>query len=160
MELIIYEDHQNGNQRVLGSMSVTLSGSMGFTDAIAYHFYEKGYEPHSHVVEKTYEVKSYDDAQSMQGDISVYLKLTCHGPETNQVNRVVLATNLPRLRPIFIDVDGFDYKFDKQIIELPPKMTYEDVDERDNPIITNNPEIKVLLRCQRYYFLILYLFLL
>lgn len=148
LELLICEDHQYDNHRVLGSMSVTLSGTTGFTDAIAYHFYEKGYEPHSHIVEKTFEVKSFDDAQSV-GDISVHLKLTCHGPEMNHVNRIVLATSLPPLRPVFIDVDEFDFHFEKRIIQPPPKMTYEDANERENLIFTNNPDIKDLLHCQR-----------
>jgi hypothetical protein len=124
-----------------------LSSSMGFTSAISYHFYEKGYNVHTHTAESVHEVKNMDGSQII-GDMFVRLKLTCHGPETMQVNQIVLKSNQPELQPIFNDNNSFDFYFDKHIIPSPPIMMYDGVSRCEDKIL--NPEIKDLLDCQRY----------
>lgn len=122
---------------------------MGFTGAIGYHFYEKGYDLHAHTIERVYEVKDMNSSEAI-GDMFVRLKLTCHGPETMQVNQIVLKSNQLELQPIFNDTDSFDFYFDKHIIQSPPKMMYDTVNKCDDKIQILNPEIKELLDCQRY----------
>ncbi|KAE9532713.1 hypothetical protein AGLY_009794 [Aphis glycines] len=145
VELIICEDLKDGRVKI-GTVSIMLSGSMGFTSAINYHFYEKGYDIHTHTVENVHEVKNIDGSETI-GDMFVRLKLTCHGPETMQVNQIVLKSNQPELQPIFNDNDSFDFYFDKYIIPSPPKMMYSSVKKCEDKIL--NPEIKELLECQR-----------
>jgi len=142
------EDLQDG-QINLGTVSVMLSSSMGFTGAIGIHFYEKGYDPYSHTVENVYEVKNMDGSRTI-GDMFVRLKLTCHGPETMQVNQIVLKSNQPELQPIFNDSDSFDFHFDKHIIQSPPTMMYGSINKCLGNIQVLNPEIRELLDCQRY----------
>lgn len=118
---------------------------MGFTNAIAYHFYEKGYDLHWHVLDKAYEVRNMSGTKII-GDISLRLKLTCHGPETNQVNQIALRSQQPQLQPIFVDGNAFDFPFEKHIIQPPPKMMFDNI----NSIRAFNPDIRELLHCQRY----------
>lgn len=124
---------------------------MGFTSAISYHFYEKGYDPYARVVENVYDVKNMDGSQII-GDMFVRLKLTCHGPETMQVNQIVLKSNQPELQPIFNDSDSFDFHFDKHIIQSPPTMMYDNGSKNKcvGKIQVFNPETRALLDCQRY----------
>ncbi|XP_025208734.1 uncharacterized protein LOC112604080 [Melanaphis sacchari] len=145
LELIIYEDLEDDRIK-LGSVSIMLSSSMGFTSAISYHFYEKGYDIHAHTVESVHEVKNMDGSQSI-GDMFVRLKLTCHGPETMQVNQIVLKSDQPELQPIFNDNNSFDFYFDKNIMPSPPRMMYGGVSKCEDKVL--NPEIKELLDCQR-----------
>lgn len=144
LELTICEDLKN-DQVKFGKLSITLSSAMGFTNAIAYHFYEKGYEPHWHVVDKVYEVRNTDGTKII-GDISLRLKLTCHGPETKQLNQIALRSQRPQLQPTFVDGNAFDFPFDKHFIQPPPKMMYDNM----NSIRVFNPDIRELLHCQRY----------
>lgn len=81
----------DGDLMDVGQASVWLSGSAGFTDAVAYHFYEKGYDCYTHDTDNEYEVQSADGCQTTC-KISARIRLTCHGPETrrtvNQVPRI------------------------------------------------------------------------
>lgn len=143
LELTICEDIKN-DQVKFAKLSITLSSSMGFTNAIAYHFYEKGYGLHEHTVEKVYELRNMDGTQII-GDISLRLKLTCHGPETKHTNQILLKSERPRMQPIFVDGNAFDFPFDKHVIQPPPKMMYDNI----NRMEVFNPDIKELLHCQR-----------
>lgn len=137
------------NQIEFGLVSVVLSGSIGFTDAVAYHFYEKGHDVHTHTSESVYEVKSKDYTKTI-GELSLRLRLTCHGPETEQVNRIVMKSKQSPLQPVFIDGNAFDFHLDKQIIQTPPKMMYENAKKWTDQIHVYNPDIRDLLQCQRY----------
>lgn len=148
MELIICEDLTD-DQIEFGLVSVVLSGSIGFTDAVAYHFYEKGYGVHTHTAENVYDVKSRDCTRTI-GEISLRLRLTCHGPEMEQVNRIAIKSNQSPLQPVSIDGNVFDFYLDKQIIQTPPKMMYENANQCTNKIHIYNTDIKDLLQCQRY----------
>lgn len=145
---MICEDLQHG-QIQLGTVSVMLSSSLGFTGAISNHFYEKGYDPYAHTVENVYELKNMEGSQTI-GNMFVRLKLTCHGPETMQVNQIILKSNQPELQPIFNDSDSFDFHFDKHIIQSPPRMMYDGINKCVGKIQAFNPEIRELLDCQRY----------
>lgn len=146
---MICEDLQD-SQIQLGTVTIMLSSSLGFTYGICNHFYEKGYDPYAYTVENVYDVKNMDGSQTI-GDIFVRLKLTCHGPETMQVNQIVLKSNQPELQPIFNDSDSFDFHFDKHIIQSPPTMMYDSIINKCvGKIQVFNPEIRELLDCQRY----------
>ncbi|XP_060861896.1 uncharacterized protein LOC132938928 [Metopolophium dirhodum] len=147
LELMICEDLQD-SQIQLGTVSFMLSSSLGFTGAICNHFYEKGYDPYAHTVENVYDVKNMDGSQTI-GDMFVRLKLTCHGPETMQVNQIVLKSDQPELQPIFNDSDSFDFHFDKHIIQSPPTMMYDSINKCVGKIQVFNPETRDLLDCQR-----------
>jgi len=148
LELVICEDLKD-DQIELGMVSIMLSSSIGFTGAIGYHFYEKGIDLHTHIAEKVYKVKNMNGSQTI-GDMFVRLKLTCHGPETMEVNQIVLESNQPELPPIFNDNDSFDFYFDKHIIKSPPKMMYDSVNKCENKIHIHNSEIKKNVDCLRY----------
>lgn len=158
-ELLVCEEIED-NEVVFGIASVSLSGTMGFTDAIAYQFYEKGYESYSHTTQNAFEVKSTNSGHFI-GDIVVRLKLTCCGPETNEVNQIRLKSDdwPQKLEPIFVDENPFDFSLDNRVLNFPPKMMYDDVNKWGNKIKSNNPEIKELLHCQRYQQLLLLLLL-
>ncbi|XP_029342054.1 uncharacterized protein LOC100571136 [Acyrthosiphon pisum] len=146
LELIIREDLQD-SQIQLGTVSVMLSSSLGFTSAICSHFFEKGYDPYAHTVENEYEVKNMDGSQTIR-DMFVRLKLTCHGPETMQVNQIVLKSNEPKLQPIFTDSDPFGFHL-KKPIKSPPTMMYDNISKCMGKIQVFNPEIRELLDFQR-----------
>ncbi|VVC42119.1 Hypothetical protein CINCED_3A011314 [Cinara cedri] len=90
-EIMVCEKTES-DEKVFGIISLSLSGAMGFTDAIAYHFYEKGYSMHSHTSEHLCDVRSIDGTQSV-GDIFVRFKLTCCGPKAKEVNQIWLKLN-------------------------------------------------------------------
>lgn len=145
---MICEDLEN-DQIDLGTVSITLSGSMGFTNAVSHHFYGKGYEPYSHMVENVFEVKDVNDDRTI-GEIFLRLKLTCHGPEIKRVNRIMSQPpDQSQLQPIFINKNCFDYPLDKTIIQPPPKMMYTNTDIQGNEVRQLNPDIEKLLQCQR-----------
>lgn len=159
LELTICEDLTNG-QIEFGTLSIPMSGPMGFTDAISYHFYEKRHGlPYTHTVQGVHEVRQYGVGGGIQpsvvGEISVRLKLTCHGPrpvqQQQQVDRIVLRAERPPLRPTHVDENAFDFPLDKRTVRPPLKMTYCDIaGEKENEIRVLNPEVRELLRCRRY----------
>lgn len=151
-ELLIYENLKD-DDIMFGVVSQSLSSDRGFTEAIACHFYEKGYDAFTHTIEEAFNLENTERTQTI-GKIIIRLKLTCHGPETKEVNHIRLkpSGNRPQqLKPIFVEDNSFDFPLDRCGLNIAPKMMYDDdVNILRNRIKMCNPYIKELLHCQRY----------
>jgi len=126
LELTVFQG-MGHNQTELGTASVPLSGPAGFSSAVAYHFYEKGYDTYSHSTNRAYEIKTEDGGAcgpTEVGRVYVRLRLTCWGLETEPANRVLPSPGPAPLRPAFADQNPFDYPFDERVIQAPARMTY------------------------------------
>lgn len=148
LQLTIYKDNGGDENVEFGEASITMSGPVGFTDAIAHHFYENSKNPYLKCAERTVEVISSNDGLTVVGNITVRLKLTCHGLETEQ--EVVPISVMPDRRQLQpISIEPFDFQFNRLIEQPPPKMMYNDVPK--NKIEMLNAEKKgKFLYCQRY----------
>lgn len=136
-------------EQEFGEASVTLSGPMGFTDAVAHHFYKKADGPYVQTAENTVDVISLIDGMTVMGNIAVRVKLTCHGLETRQgIVPISTMPDRPQLRPIF--VDPVDLRFDMPIDQPSANIMYDDV--QANKTETREKDYP-LLRCRRYDFL-------
>lgn len=147
----MYQNLDDGRQTYLGTASIMLSGQTGFTDAIAYHFYEKGFDQYLHTVENVYELVDLTDESNctqLAGKVSVRLRLTCHGPEERQTNRVWSRLNERPQRHLSVDQNAFDYPCDDRTVHSQPKMTYSAAALPERFDVTNR-EIAVMYRCQR-----------
>lgn len=157
--MVVYKE-TNDEQNVFGTVRIALNGSTGFTDAIAYHFYEKGSDgTHSHAVEGVYAAR---DAAGDRTDLelSVGVKLTCHGPE-KRVDRLLLRPQVrpEKLHPVHVDENIFDAVSGERMVRSRTEMTHrhEDADEtcrraaHDRAVFQNSilADERLSSRCQR-----------
>ncbi|XP_025420362.1 uncharacterized protein LOC112690544 [Sipha flava] len=131
LKLAVFEDTEDG-QNVFGEVFIALNSLTGFTNAIAYHFYEKGYGKHVHAVEGVH--AATDGAgEKTNVELSVAVRLTCHGSE-GRVDRLALRPDVrPRqLQPVYADPNTLGIAFDGRPIRPRQEMTYLDhVDDAD-----------------------------
>lgn len=124
--MVVYEDLDDDQLKELGTMYVPLNASTGFTEAISYHFYEKGNDEYSHTDNNMYVADNTTGENQFDVKLSVSVKLTCHGLE-ERVDRLVLRSDVgSQLEPVYPDEKTFEISFDKLIIQPRTKMMYLD----------------------------------